>query len=581
MECLGIGRKGLLETLDKPLHEVAGSYTYFADNDVLLAKITPCFENGKLGIASGLTNGVGFGSSEYIVLRPSAALLSDYLYYFLSQDSFRDVGKKHMTGTAGQKRLTRTHLESCLIPIPSIDEQKRIVSTIEEVFAKLDFAKAQIVANTASARMLFESAMHALFSSPKKRVLLSELASDITDGDHSPPPKSLSGIPFITISNIVKDDRTIDFTDTFTVASDYFERIKPNRKPKRGDILYTVTGATLGIPVHVDQDTEFCFQRHIGLIRPKANVDSLWLSYAMLSPQFFRQAAAGATGSAQKTVSLTVLRNIKVPQLSPPDQKIAANQLSKLEDAVRRLVAVYSAKLTAIHELKQSLLHQAFSGQLTKQASQATVIPFPVALPNISSTDLHVGVLAIAYASHESVGRASEFGHVKAEKIAHMVEAYLGVDLGRTPVRDAAGPNDFPHLKKVEHRADKAGYLTFARQPNGAYRVTKKAGFDSLVTETRTALGDRNQDLDKLLSLMTPMTTKQAEIFATVYAAWNNLLMDGEPITDERIVRAAREDWHSDKLNIPRDKFFTAIEWIRTKGICPEGKGKRVEAKKH
>jgi hypothetical protein len=170
---------------------------------------------------------------------------------------------------------------------------------------------------------------------------------------------------------------------------------------------------------------------------------------------------------------------------------------------------------------------------------------------------------------------------VKAEKIAHMVEAYVGVDLGRAPVRDAAGPNDFPHLKKVEHRADKAGYLTFARQPSGAYRITKKAGFDSLVTKTRTALGDRNQDLDKLLNLMTPMTTKQAEIFATVYAAWNNLLMDGEPITDERIVHAAREDWHSDKLNIPRDKFFTAIEWIRTKGICPEGKGKRVEAKKH
>jgi type I restriction enzyme S subunit len=78
---------------------------------------------------------------------------------------------------------------------------------------------------------------------------------------------------------------------------------------------------------------------------------------------------------------------------------------------------------------------------------------------------------------------------------------------------------------------------------------------------------------------MTPMTTKQAEIFATVYAAWNNLLIDGEPITDERIVHAAREDWHSDKRSIPRDKFFTAIEWIRTKGICPEGKGKRVERK--
>jgi type I restriction enzyme S subunit len=64
METLGIGRKNLLGTTERRLSEVAGSYTYFADNDVLLAKITPCFENGKVGIASGLKNGVGFGSSE-------------------------------------------------------------------------------------------------------------------------------------------------------------------------------------------------------------------------------------------------------------------------------------------------------------------------------------------------------------------------------------------------------------------------------------------------------------------------------------------------------------------------------------
>jgi hypothetical protein len=230
-------------------------------------------------------------------------------------------------------------------------------------------------------------------------------------------------------------------------------------------------------------------------------------------------------------------------------------------------------------DLKQSLLYKAFSGQLHQKQSRTAVIPFPVKLSNISSTDLHVGVLAIAYATHERAHKASDFGHVKAEKIAHMVEAYVGVDLGRTPVLDAAGPNDFPHLKKVEHRADRAGYLTFDRQVSGGYRVTKKAGFDSLVVKTRAALGGRNPDLDRLLELMTPMSTRQAEIFATVYAAWNNLLMDGELITDERIVRAAREDWHSDKLNIPRDKFFTAIEWIRVKNLCPEGKGKSVECK--
>src|SRR4051794_18189751 len=84
MEDLGIGRKNLIPTQVKPLSEVVGSYTYFADDDVLLAKITPCFENGKLGIATGLSNGIGFGSSEYIVFRPNPSLDKNWLYYFLS-----------------------------------------------------------------------------------------------------------------------------------------------------------------------------------------------------------------------------------------------------------------------------------------------------------------------------------------------------------------------------------------------------------------------------------------------------------------------------------------------------------------
>ena len=74
MEDLGIGQKTLIPTQVRPLAEVVGSYTYFADGDVLLAKITPCFENGKLGIAEGLSNGVGFGSSEYIVFRPGSLI---------------------------------------------------------------------------------------------------------------------------------------------------------------------------------------------------------------------------------------------------------------------------------------------------------------------------------------------------------------------------------------------------------------------------------------------------------------------------------------------------------------------------
>src|SRR5688572_14451526 len=97
MEDLGILSKHFIPTQERKLKDVAGSYTYFADNDVLLAKITPCFENGKLGIAKDLRNGIGFGSSEYVVFRPREELVAEYLFYFLSNDDFRKEGASLMT----------------------------------------------------------------------------------------------------------------------------------------------------------------------------------------------------------------------------------------------------------------------------------------------------------------------------------------------------------------------------------------------------------------------------------------------------------------------------------------------------
>ena len=194
-------------------------------------------------------------------------------------------------------------------------------------------------------------------------VTLAELATDITDGDHMPPPKAPSGIPFITIGNVAKGNRKIDFSDTFMVPREYFDALKPNKKPRVGDVLYTVTGS-FGIPILVNEQRDFCFQRHIGLIRPKTDVSSEWLFYLLMSPQIIQQAYAGATGTAQKTVSLKVLRGFKVPRIPLIMQKAATSTLNNLANETQRLESLYQRKRAALDALKQSLLHQAFSGQL-------------------------------------------------------------------------------------------------------------------------------------------------------------------------------------------------------------------------
>ncbi|HMP12225.1 N-6 DNA methylase, partial [Hydrogenophaga sp.] len=116
----------------RPIGEVFKQYTYFQDEDVLLAKVTPCFENGKSGIARQLVGGIGFGSSEFYVLRAKAdTTLPEWLYFHVTADRFRELGAAQMTGTGGLQRVPREFVAAWEIPLPDLATQRAIVAEIE------------------------------------------------------------------------------------------------------------------------------------------------------------------------------------------------------------------------------------------------------------------------------------------------------------------------------------------------------------------------------------------------------------------------------------------------------------------
>lgn len=115
----------------KTISEVVGSYTYFRESDVLIAKVTPCFENGKAGIARGLKNGIGFGSSEFYVVRANEETLPAWLFHWLTTPDFRARATAKMTGTGGLQRVPRAAMEEELIPLPELAIQQAIVGEIE------------------------------------------------------------------------------------------------------------------------------------------------------------------------------------------------------------------------------------------------------------------------------------------------------------------------------------------------------------------------------------------------------------------------------------------------------------------
>lgn len=125
----------------KKLSEVVGSYTYFAENDVLLAKVTPCFENGKAGIARNLKNNIGFGSSEFIVIRPQEKVLPEIIYTYVASNIFKNNGKIRMTGTGGLQRVPASFIQGFEIFLPPFEIQQQIVEKIEAERALVESSK--------------------------------------------------------------------------------------------------------------------------------------------------------------------------------------------------------------------------------------------------------------------------------------------------------------------------------------------------------------------------------------------------------------------------------------------------------
>jgi type I restriction enzyme S subunit len=123
---------------EREFSKVRGSYTAFKNDDVLFAKITPCMENGKAAIARDLVNGLGFGSSEFHVLRPSERVLPEFLYYLVRQKSFRAEAKDKMTGSVGQARVPTEWLKNFEIALPSIDEQRTIIGLVGQLQEQME-----------------------------------------------------------------------------------------------------------------------------------------------------------------------------------------------------------------------------------------------------------------------------------------------------------------------------------------------------------------------------------------------------------------------------------------------------------
>ena len=191
---------------------------------------------------------------------------------------------------------------------------------------------------------------------------MEDYVSSVTDGDHQAPPKVSNGVPFLVISNVASE--FIDFANTRYVPQDYYDAIQFDRKPERGDILFTVTGS-YGIVVKVNTDKQFCFQRHIGLIKPI--IDNDYLVYALRSQYVKKLCDDLSTGTAQKTVGLDTLRSFLIPIPPLQEQKRIVESIEHCLLFVDCIEENKGNLQDTIKQTKSKILDLAIHGKLVPQ----------------------------------------------------------------------------------------------------------------------------------------------------------------------------------------------------------------------
>src|ERR1019366_3225407 len=335
--------------------QVAKGYTPFRENDVLFAKITPCMQNGKAAIARGLRGGLGFGSTEFHVLRPTEGLLPQWVFAFIRQPSFRSAAEANFTGTAGQQRVPVDFLKNFPIPVPPLPEQGRLVKLLDEA-DELRKLRGQADRRTA---VLIPALFHEMFGNSRSKGWPSVRLGEVAPIVRRPVQVDLlANYPELGIRSFGKGTFHKPSLSGVEVGGKRIYRIEP------GDLLFSNVFAWEGAIAVVKREDSGRFGSHrfIACV-PKAEVaTSDFLSFYFLTAEGLEKIGEASPGGAgrNRTLGLDALSRINVPLPPLPLQK----EFAQRGIDIRELETAQAARRQRSDDLFQSLLHRAFEGEL-------------------------------------------------------------------------------------------------------------------------------------------------------------------------------------------------------------------------
>lgn len=351
----------VIAAIERPYSEVKKGYTYFEDGDVLVAKITPCFENGKIAQAK-LLNQFGFGSTEFHVVRPRSGVSDGrYLHHFLRQPQIRAAGERRMTGSGGQRRVPENYLAALAVPLPTLPEQRRIAALLDQADALRTLRRKALAELDKLALALFVEMFGDPIANPKgwpvKR--LNEVCHCYSGGTPSKANASFweGSVPWFSAKDMKADD-LFDSQDHIseTVTRDTnLKLLAPDTVAivVRGMILaHTFPVCVLRVSATINQDLK--------ALIPKVPLGGQFLANCLRAQAGAVLERVSEAGHGTKRLDSEGLHQIAV--ILPP-QETQADFAAEVK-AIESLIITHRNALVESETLFASLQHRAFTGAL-------------------------------------------------------------------------------------------------------------------------------------------------------------------------------------------------------------------------
>lgn len=336
----------------RPYSKISKGYTYFEERDVLFSKITPCMQNGKHAIARDLIDGIGFGTTEFHVLRPNSEILPEWIHFFIRQPYFLREAANYFTGAVGQQRVPESFIATYVIPLPPLAEQKRIVVKVQELTEEIERARTACETQLEAARALLSTYLRHVFESDEVKKWGRERLGNLCEFTKGKKPRTLyekeqeGCLTYILIES---------FDGTHKKFSD--DDICP--KCIKDDVLLVWDGARSGL-------STIGLEGYIGstivALRPKSELVSGYLFWVL---QFhYEDLNRNVRGTGIPHLEKEHVYSLLIPLPPLTIQEYIATELTKKASQAEKLKGTVEKQLHTLKALPQAILGKAFSGEL-------------------------------------------------------------------------------------------------------------------------------------------------------------------------------------------------------------------------